>query len=106
MTSLPGEAPPDPKPTGGAKMAVGIAVTILIVVALLPANMGSVFAAGLSFFMLFIVFARILVRHFVKDAGETFIKLLFGLIAILLGAFGAALLVGLACAVPLSRFEL
>ena len=81
-----------------------LSAVLLLVVALTPAEVSWAFAIG-DALLLWVLFSIPLLRT-MAGTGTGGEKVLFGGMAILLGAVGALLLVGLACIRPLSKMNL
>lgn len=81
-----------------------LGAVLLLVVALTPAEVSWAFAIG-DALLLWVLFSIPLVKT-MAGSGSGGEKFLLGGMAILLGAVGAVLLVGLACMRPLSKMNL
>ena len=77
---------------------------LLLLVAVLPPGISILFAV-LDVFFLWTLFAIPMTRSFTGHCTGGGEKILFGLMAVVLAGVGAILLVGFACAVPMSRFN-
>ncbi|MBI3856751.1 MAG: hypothetical protein HY293_13770 [Planctomycetes bacterium] len=95
------QKPPMPR---GQKIACGIAAALLLITAALPPGFALI-PAGLAVLLLWPLLTMPLMNVMTESYESPLTKALFGLFAILLGALGTVLLVGLACALPLSRFK-
>ena len=102
MRHAPAPAPPPKEPFKAGYLIGG---GLLLVIAVLPPDISILFAM-LDVLFLWIVFAIPMTRSFTSNCLGGGEKVLFGLMAILLAGVGAILLVGCACAVPMSRFNL
>ena len=81
-----------------------VAAGFLLVIALTPAEVSWFIAIG-DAILLWVLFSIPLFKSMTRSTG-TGGRVFFGGMAILLGAFGAVLLVGLACMGPLSRLNI
>jgi len=81
-----------------------VAAGLLLVIALMPAEVSWLFAIG-DGILLWVLFSIPLCKTMVGES-TGFQRFLFGAMALTLGAVGAAFLVGLACMGPVSRVNL
>lgn len=77
---------------------------LLLVIAVLPPDISWLFAI-IDVLLLWVVFSIPMARAFTGNCIGGGEKILFGLMAVVLAGVGAILLVGFACAVPMSRFN-